>query len=1673
MAKVKVVNNKLSSDLIGQNFVNTPTETVFSLGTFNITSNFTGRKYTDYSTKLKSFANAYTLENLGVITSGDSAIVSGITDNIILNLDFGDLKSYVRFGSCEELMRVTIQNIILNYPASLFVNSKVENKGNITFYDFSYDVVTNTSLFYIPSDYINNNYSLVFDDGNTSLPLDSVLKNLNLSFDKFCIWNKTINNDKFFNIIGFTGDSSNRNYVRLQCEGNPFNISGITTNGSIDYHIRPNPETYNKEIKKLKDIERYFLKNRSNDYSGFEITLKKILQLDDGSVDYSDTLYVWPTTDGYNIDISNSKYNFFVGSLLQIGVDYDDTKTDLISRMLTTTSLKMYDQTDATKIKKLLRTYGAEFDKIRTFIDSIVYINRISYDKVKNTPDILVKNLARTLGWNTFTITNSDDLMSSILSTTKDDTSDSLLPAEIDIELWRRIILNSNYYWKSKGTRDAIISILLLIGVPEQFINLTEYVYTVDDVINVNNVPLTLNDLPSASLPYDSNGYPIAPTESNSFFFQISGTNDAGKYYMDNFRNVGFKLNETIDNKKSWPYGGYLQRIDDLNPTYTQKDSKLVLNTKVIDIGLDAASAVENDFYEYIKNVDYPNSSTNYVVDTTFINISPNYTGSINSFTLPNTPYGNVDVSFNGITLKPRLSGESEYDYELIGNIITFVSGEFAISSRNDIVTISYLYDENGRITTSNITYVVAIPTITNSGTILTLPSIPLGDVQLSVNGIILTETTDSVVGDFRVNPTDSTQLIMENNTLANMLASNPIVLLTYIHNLTTVDITKYNEYHKINSFNTSKFYYKLGINKYVYKLDNRVADTKNIKITLNGITLKPNVDYSLITTFGCEIMFNTTPRMGDIIGAFYVVRVNQGNDAIIGDEFGVGDISNLSFTEFMAVIQKRMINAKNRQTITNNVGGFYPNLLKIYVDYLNRANLTGSTLQSNGYTYEVLMNFISKYGRVFDKFVETLIPATVIYRNGGSSSSSSGSSSGSEGGFVGGVTIRNLKFTRQKHRFLRGVNFNSEYRGDDGAIFKITQPDANYWCILTATTSIEEIWIETGVTCILDFDLTSPDFGQLLISNIVISDPSQSNNLITINLKNNGGDLITTIPFTSGTSIIYEGLPEGTYIVEIIDGTSTDICEISKSVFVNEFIGCGLDFNVSSPTFSAITISDIIISDPSGDLNTVNIQILTTGDTIIETIVYSGQTTINRTGYTPNTYNIKIIDGTSTNLCEISKSVEVIGEAIISCNLDFDLNWYPNVVECFDVGTGFTNYVKNIIEVDTNYYVVGNMTQFGSGVTCHKIMSLNNNGSINDYFDYTTGTPFNYITKITHNPIDNTYLIVGDFYYYNNVYGPTSIRKLLPNGQIDDSFNVNSYLDGHVSGADACIITNNKYLIGGSFERFGERYIVNNENTGSTVVNGIVRIDFNGYMDTTFNNGGSGFSGGTGTSSQEHHHITCIADDSTNSRYIVGGYFYYYNNTTSYNIIALNYDGSIDTGFNIGTGFDGHVETILIDSDGKYVVGGYFSLYNGVSVGSIVKLNTNGTINNTYNGGIRSIFINPITQQSINTIGTVNTIIENHEGDYIIGGRFNTFNNTTTSSSICKCDKTGTVDPIFSDGFQLGDVYLDTAFGYVYDIYQDSNQKYMVGGLFTRYDKVVIPKNIIRLNTDGTPDIC
>ena len=66
MANVKVINNNLDSNLNGTNFNNIPSETIFSFGSFTVTSNFEGRIFIDYTNTLSAFVSPITLDTMNI-----------------------------------------------------------------------------------------------------------------------------------------------------------------------------------------------------------------------------------------------------------------------------------------------------------------------------------------------------------------------------------------------------------------------------------------------------------------------------------------------------------------------------------------------------------------------------------------------------------------------------------------------------------------------------------------------------------------------------------------------------------------------------------------------------------------------------------------------------------------------------------------------------------------------------------------------------------------------------------------------------------------------------------------------------------------------------------------------------------------------------------------------------------------------------------------------------------------------------------------------------------------------------------------------------------------------------------------------------------------------------------------------------------------------------------------------------------------------------------------------------------------------------------------------------------------------------------------------------------------------------------------------------------------------
>jgi uncharacterized delta-60 repeat protein len=88
----------------------------------------------------------------------------------------------------------------------------------------------------------------------------------------------------------------------------------------------------------------------------------------------------------------------------------------------------------------------------------------------------------------------------------------------------------------------------------------------------------------------------------------------------------------------------------------------------------------------------------------------------------------------------------------------------------------------------------------------------------------------------------------------------------------------------------------------------------------------------------------------------------------------------------------------------------------------------------------------------------------------------------------------------------------------------------------------------------------------------------------------------------------------------------------------------------------------------------------------------------------------------------------------------------------------------------------------------------------------------------------------------------------------------------------------------------------------------------------------------------------------------VLGGLFQY--SHTQYNgyIARLNSDGSLDPTFNSAfsgaRGFDYIVNSIVIQPDGKIICGGQFTSYNGVPRKYLARLNPDGSLDESFNNG-------------------------------------------------------------------------------------------------------------------------
>ncbi len=177
------------------------------------------------------------------------------------------------------------------------------------------------------------------------------------------------------------------------------------------------------------------------------------------------------------------------------------------------------------------------------------------------------------------------------------------------------------------------------------------------------------------------------------------------------------------------------------------------------------------------------------------------------------------------------------------------------------------------------------------------------------------------------------------------------------------------------------------------------------------------------------------------------------------------------------------------------------------------------------------------------------------------------------------------------------------------------------------------------------------------------------------------------------------------------------------------------------------------------------------------------------------------------------------------------------------------------------------------------------------------------------------------------------------------------------------------------------------------SMYNGVSRLSFarlnpNGSLDTGFSLPNNLIVGNILTTAIQ-----------TDGRIIVGGNFTSIGGQLINRIARLLPNGDLDTTVNIGLGANNSIVDLAIQTDGKIVIAGFFTEVNGISRNRIARLNTDLSLDTTFNPGLGA-------NQSVNSISI------QPDGKIIAGGSFNDFN--TINTLLIRLNSNGSVDPSF-----------------------------------------------------------
>lgn len=423
-----------------------------------------------------------------------------IVNDVSLNTESNDIRSFAYYGSCVELVESSISNIIATFPACIYTTDDIlQYPVGDDFVDISEDGKVLHKL--------SNPFAInLLDEKELFSEYENSMRYIRETFDDYLINDELINtyrvdlflddcyekNQWYYN----DSDKKSERYIVKITINNSNIIYGYQVGKEIvymtadDITIKPKEEIIEEYFDNLTGFERQLLNRKSKPlYSNTFITPVE----GNLSYKYVNRIYTWPTVCDYCLDIESAKYGSFIEKLLNMATIYDELWCDNLYGKMTHEAIKNFDWTytrdyvdgeeqdnidGGNMMQKILHLIGRIFDDIKNHSDGIKYSNNVSYSGFNNMPLALLSDKAEMLGWDTKSIISPDVVDNSgIISLNEDDfinknnikwynatNVDSVNTATTDIEFMKRLLLATKRIFSSKGTQESIEMVMALFG---------------------------------------------------------------------------------------------------------------------------------------------------------------------------------------------------------------------------------------------------------------------------------------------------------------------------------------------------------------------------------------------------------------------------------------------------------------------------------------------------------------------------------------------------------------------------------------------------------------------------------------------------------------------------------------------------------------------------------------------------------------------------------------------------------------------------------------------------------------------------------------------------------------------------------------------------------------------------------------------------------------------------------------------------------------------------------------------------------------------------------------------------------------------------------------------------------------------------------------------------------